>query len=142
MTEASVLSTFMTRLRAEMPEAVVVKHRDASMIGLPDFSVTYMGHVLWGEAKLVTVPKKWDGHFYRQFYDQVRLASPAQSTMMDKLCRASLALYFIWIKKTGLYVVNPLSQEYSLLKASTDGVALVKDIFYRWGNSNPPALNM
>ena len=113
MTEASVSSPLMKALRETLPGCVVVKHRDASMIGLPDCSITYGGHVLWLEFKLFEW-KKWMDDFKTNHdlgMELLRLATesaPTQRAMMDKLYQASASLYVIWIKKTSVLIVDPV----------------------------------
>jgi hypothetical protein len=95
MTESSVSSPFMTLLRRELPGSVVVKHRDASMIGLPDCSVSWHQRTLWLEFKLINLPRSG-------VIDVLKIAeaSPVQYEMMKKLCRQSFgAFYIIFVKK-------------------------------------------
>lgn len=111
MTEATVLSAFMTRLRELMPKAVVVKHRDASMIGLPDFSVTVNTHVLWGEAKLY----KWEGWMSPadpealagRLVTKARAGAETQNAMMNRLHEASCAVYVFFVKKSFVVMATP-----------------------------------
>jgi hypothetical protein len=99
MTEASVSSAFMTALRKRLPGAVVIKHRDASFIGLPDCSVTYNGRTYWLEFKLWQPPKKWDGTSCPVI--SIAEKSPVQYKMMQRLNFAAVAFYVVWAKKSG-----------------------------------------
>lgn len=107
MTEASVSSAFMTALRKRLPEAVIIKHRDASFIGLPDCSVTFNGSAFWIEFKLWQPPKKWDG--VTCDVQAIAEKSPAQYEMMKRMARAAnCAWYIVWAKKAGkCFVWNP-----------------------------------
>jgi hypothetical protein len=89
----------MAALRKRLPEAVVIKHRDASFIGLPDCSVTWGDRVTWLEFKLWQPPQKWDGETCD--VPAIAAKSPAQFDMMKKLNAAALAMYIVWAKKSG-----------------------------------------
>ena len=62
--ESNVSTPFMEKLRVELADlnVEVIKHYDASMIGLVDCSVTIPDHrfTLWREFKLWIPTKKWD----------------------------------------------------------------------------------
>jgi hypothetical protein len=107
--ESSVSSPFMKQLRAALPGAVVVKHHDASMIGLPDCSVHWGFRVMWLEFKLL-VPGLRGGWFKPE---KVATDSPVQHQMMCRLgqqCHA--AWYVFWVKKSKRIVVwDPLRAE-------------------------------
>lgn len=110
MTEATVLAPFMKKMRELLPLAQVVKHRDASMIGLPDFSITHNTHVLWCEAKLFVLPRKWNGDapgLASELTKKAQEDSPTQTEMMKKMHRASASLYVIFVKKTFVALVDP-----------------------------------
>jgi hypothetical protein len=122
MNEASVSSDFMSRLRKRLPGAVVVKHRDASMIGLPDCSVTFNGRTWWIEFKLFRPGARWDG---RLNVPAIANASPTQREMMNRLLNASggRALYLVWVKK-GARVVGwfPQDNAYQFETETTGGM--------------------
>lgn len=111
MNEASVSSAFMTALRKRLPEAVVIKHRDASFIGLPDCSVTFRGRVFWIEFKLWVPGKRWDGQTCN--VQAIAEKSPAQFDMMRRLYKSAIAqvFYIVWAKKSGrCFVWTPNSE--------------------------------
>lgn len=100
MTEATVSSAFMSALRKRLPDAVVIKHRDASFIGLPDCSVTFNGRVWWLEFKLLTKTLSFGD------VERVAAKSPVQYKMMMRMDSAATeANYIMWIKKTEWCVV-------------------------------------
>lgn len=102
MTEASVSSAFMAALRKRLPDAVIIKHRDASFIGLPDCSITYKGRIWWVEFKLVVKTHNW------QITDVEKVAakSPVQYKMMMRLdAAATEANYIVWLKKANCVIV-------------------------------------
>ena len=99
MTEASVSSAFMSALRKRLPDAVIVKLRDASFIGLPDCSITFRRYAFFVEFKLWQPQKRWDGKCDVQ---KIAEKSPVQFEMMKRLYRSAMnAWYIVWAKKTG-----------------------------------------
>lgn len=131
MNEASKLSPFMTSLRENLPGAVVVKHRDGSMIGMVDFSVTWKRRTMWGEAKLYELPKRKE-MTVQDWLRKAKEESPTQAGMAERLNQTSVCLYFIWIKKTKLIVISPSGEawlEFDEPRASARGVQFVKDFF-------------
>lgn len=109
MKESSVSSPFMSSLRAALPGAIVLKHHDASMIGLPDCQVMWVRKVAWFEFKLVVSPKRLEVD--ERYLRAIALESPAQFRMLCRLQENShLAFYIYWIKKMNrIVVVDPLS---------------------------------
>jgi hypothetical protein len=129
----------MSQLRVLLPGAVIVKHRDASMIGLPDFSITYKGHVIWCEGKLFTPPKKKilsDDDYVRKAQEE----SPAQARMMYSMGKASWSLYIIWIKKTKIIVADPTSAVVISYSKPSQAAHLIVDLFNAWQEVPHPAL--
>jgi hypothetical protein len=101
MNESTVSSAFQTLFRQTVPEAVVVKHADKSMIGMPDASITYNKKTLWLEYKFIGPKTKgvtvgfmrhgvWSPH-------AVATSSPTQHDMMKRLAVAGNALYIFWV---------------------------------------------
>lgn len=123
-----------------MPGAVIIKHRDASMIGLPDFSITYRGHVLWCEAKLFVLPKKKivsDDDWLKKAQKE----SPAQANTMQELNKASWSLYIIFIKKTKVIIADPASRAIISYSKPRDAVQLIQDLFTAWAEIPHPKLD-
>jgi hypothetical protein len=108
MNEASVSSPFMKLLRTALPGAIVVKHHDASMIGLPDCSVTWNRKIAWLEFKLI-VPSRYK----RVDPAAIMAASPTQHQLMCNYSRqAHVAFYVMWVKKSRkIIVVDPLDNQ-------------------------------
>jgi hypothetical protein len=108
MNESSVSSPFMSQLRSELKGSVVVKHHDASMIGLPDCSITWAKKIVWLEFKLY-VP----GVRHQKTPAELAAESPTQHAMMCRLgLQAHAAWYVIWWKKSKKILVwDPLSNE-------------------------------
>lgn len=137
MNESSVSSPFMKALREALPGSVVVKHRDASMIGLPDCSVTYGSHVLWLEFKLFEYKKFMDsfttsydmGHF---LLEEATKAAPTQRAMMNRMGAQAAALYVMWVKKTSVLVVNPVTGLVVGMPKTFGAVELVARMMKAW----------
>ena len=51
MTESSLTTDLLRELRARLPGAVVMKHSELRLSGVPDFSVTLGGRTSWFEVK-------------------------------------------------------------------------------------------
>lgn len=142
MNEASVSSPWMSGIRKALPGAVVVKHRDASMIGLVDCSVTYKTHVLWAEFKLYD----WHDRFSTMNNKERALwcledstkKAPTQRETAEALSRASACLYIIWIKKTQVLVVEPVTQSVVAGPSTAWAIELVADLFREWAPVPPP----
>lgn len=83
MKERDQTTKLMEALRHAMPGAVVIKLNDLHTHGIPDLTVTWLGHTLWIEVKVAT-PK----------LTQKRI----QHDTMLKLQRNGFALYVIYDK--------------------------------------------
>lgn len=73
MTEATVATEVMRRLKELLKVPVVFKHHDVSTGGVPDMSCTYGGLTFWVELKLVR-----DGEAEKRFrahFDPLQLAT-------------------------------------------------------------------
>jgi hypothetical protein len=51
MTEKDLKDQLVKHLRLRIPRAVVLRHEDKNTAGIPDITVTYMGHTVWLEVK-------------------------------------------------------------------------------------------
>ena len=51
MTESKLTTALLRELRAALLGAVVLKHNERSLSGVPDFSVTWNGRTSWWEVK-------------------------------------------------------------------------------------------
>jgi hypothetical protein len=51
VTESSLTTDLLKALRAALPNAVVLKHNERVLSGVPDFSVTLAGRTSWWEVK-------------------------------------------------------------------------------------------
>lgn len=104
MNESTVSSPFMKQLRAALPGSLVIKHHDASMIGLPDCEVLWQKKVVWFEFKLIVPPK-------RKAVDKVYVAelaaeSPRQHLFMCQLAEQTHgAVYICWVKRSSRIIV-------------------------------------
>lgn len=117
MNESSVSSPFMKDLRSILPEAVVVKHRDASFVGLPDCSVHWRGLSYWFEFKLWIPTKEWSRSFKEHAeleipYRQIAEESPVQLQMMRRLGAAATdSWYIFFVNKTKhILLWNPVTE--------------------------------
>lgn len=147
MNESSVSSPLMEGLREGLPGSVVVKHRDASMIGLVDCSVTYGGHVLWLEFKLYSVPRSWDWLEEASALEaaafllaKARKDAPKQFDLACRLHEASRCLYVVWLKKTCVFIVDPVSLACIRVKRTIQAVDLLKALMGGWPRSDDPQL--
>jgi hypothetical protein len=97
--ESNVSTPFMEKLREELADlnGVVIKHYDASRIGLVDCSVTIPDHrfTLWLEFKLWIPPKKWDG----VTVPYLKIAH-AEKGVQLATARSLNALYIFWVNKS------------------------------------------
>jgi hypothetical protein len=131
MTESTVLATFIKKLRASLQDAVVFKHNDAGLIGLPDCSVTWLGRTLWLEAKLLDVPTAHKNMRFRTddpVGDVIRKRlsqAPVQLETCRRLSRAGLCLYVIFFRKAGIYFYEPITE-------SIIGTCAGQDEAVRW----------
>lgn len=137
MNESSASSPFMKQLRETLPHSVVVKHRDASMIGLPDCSVTFQGHVLWLEFKFFDWLGWMEGLSVearaQRMLDLSSKKAPKQRAMMEDLDRAAGSLYITWVNKTGVYIVNPRDiSKVVFVETTKDAVRVVRNLMERW----------
>lgn len=110
MNEASVSAPWMKEMRARLPGAKVIKHRDASMIGLPDCSITWNKRIFWVEFKLWVPPVSWDSNEGAPYLDLAE-KSPAQYAQMLEFGRqAHASFYLVWVKKSRFVQYwNPVS---------------------------------
>jgi hypothetical protein len=106
MREASALAPFHKALRKRLLGSVVVKHRDASMIGLVDTSITWQGRTIWAEGKLYNLPHSGDPG-YEHWLRIAQEDSPTQAEFAKKLNKTSCCVYVIFIKKTCVYIGWP-----------------------------------
>jgi hypothetical protein len=101
MNESTVSSAFQTLFRQTVPGAVVVKHADKSMIGMPDASITHNKITLWLEYKFIGPKTKGvTAQFMRDgVWDAQHVAesSPTQHNMMQRLAVAGHAYYIFWV---------------------------------------------
>lgn len=134
MNESSVSSPFMKQLRERLPQAVVVKHHDASMIGLPDCSVTYNHSVWWLEFKFFLLKRRWIGQteeqVLRECIHDIWEKSPTQWEMMLRMDTAATAFYIIWVKKTCVFLYRPLADGYQVCRSTQDAVQAMDNLIH------------
>lgn len=147
MNESSVSSPLMEGLREDLPGSVVVKHRDASMIGLVDCSVTHQSHVLWLEFKLYPVLPSWDwmedGDVLEASAFLLAKARKEGAKQFDLACRfreASACLYVFWLKKTCVLIVDPVSLCCARVRRTSDAVAWLALHMQAWQAVRWPSL--
>jgi hypothetical protein len=109
--ESSVSLDFRHKLQELLPTAVILKHHDAGMIGMPDCSVTYKG-TAWLEFKLL-IPSRRDAADPTHDFvaDAIALCqkSAAQYRLMCRLAANGPAWHLVWIGGMKIVVVfNPL----------------------------------
>lgn len=104
---------------------MVFKHRDASMIGLPDCSVTFNEKTYWLEFKYLLMKHKWDkimegreleamvkGPYSGwlmialEILAEVSKKAPVQRELLDRLSVQTPTYYIFWIKKTKVILVD------------------------------------
>lgn len=109
----------MKKLREARPKSTVIKHRDASMIGLVDCSWTEANRTTWMEFKLHEY-KGWvesslrAGTFVEHFLEYWEDQANAQYKMVIRLNGA----YVVWIKKTSVWVIWPDGKARQFAKTS------------------------
>lgn len=114
MNEAQASAKFQKMFRQRNPGAVLIKHRDSSMVGCPDASATGNGRVVWLEYKFDLYKKWMDGprtspDLGRELLVRHSKGAEAQRAMMNRLNRAAASLYIMWVHKTGIFVVDPVT---------------------------------
>lgn len=101
MNESSCSSVFQTQLRRALPGAEVIKHRDGTMIGMVDASVTARKKTLWVEYKFIGPQTKGvTADFMKKGQwspELVAKASPTQYDMACRLARAGRCIYLFWV---------------------------------------------
>lgn len=138
MKEASALSPFHAKLRKRLPGSAVVKHRDASMIGLMDTSITWQGRTIWAEGKLYNLPKAGDPG-YEHWLQIAQEDSPTQAEFAKKMNRTSCCVYIIFIKKTCIYIGWPEGGEFVKVRKPAEAVERIFIMFDNW-RKNPHLL--
>lgn len=113
MNEATASGKFQKLFRQRNPDAVLIKHRDTSMVGCPDASVTGNGRVVWLEYKFDLL-KPWmnkmgTNELALELLRRHSKGAEAQRSMMNKLNLAAASLYIFWIHRTGIWVVDPVT---------------------------------
>lgn len=131
MKEATVVGPFMKKLREFIPRAEVIKHHDASLIGMVDTSITYQGRTIWAECKLYNLPRSGDPGF-GHWLAKAREESPKQAIKADRLNVAACCLYIIWVKKTCVYVGWPDGSHHVKLSGTAELVRFMAGIIARW----------
>lgn len=134
MNESSVSSAFQTKLRQALPDAVVIKHADKSMIGMVDASVTFNNKTVWMEYKIIKpVTKGVEGRAFMKRGEWspllVASASPTQFDFAKGLARAGRCVYLFWVldheairlRIKHVVLWHPISQR-QLVFPDTDGV--------------------
>lgn len=107
MTEAGFCTAFGGHLRKADPKGTLIKHRDAGMVGLPDFSYTSGGKTLWLEAKLVNyedwmAPISWP-EVAQRLVERFRRSADKQYETLTRLD----GLYLVCVKKTCVLFIEP-----------------------------------
>lgn len=124
MNEASVSGSFMLGLRKRYPGAVVIKHHDASMIGLLDCSMTYQDRVYWFEFKFYEKKRKWDDLdleiIAEDIFLDIKKRSPAQWKMACAFNQHAPTWYVVWIKKTCIMFLRPFDGRVMAVVSNTD----------------------
>lgn len=101
MNESTCSSTFQTKLRQALPNCVLIKHADKSLIGCLDASLTAYSKTVWLEYKFIG--SKTMGvlaEFMRLGWWEpldVASASPTQFDMAKRLAIAGHACYLFWV---------------------------------------------
>lgn len=135
MNESSVSSPFLTTLRQLCADAVVFKHADVGMKGLPDASMTWKGSTLWMEFKLHQPArhKAWIGP--QQALEYFQGESPVQAGVCKKLARASRCIYIIWRKKVKeVWLCDP---EGLILLSFSSSTELANYLVQSWPGREP-----
>lgn len=103
MDESSVSSDFMALLRKDPERPEVIKHKDSTMIGLVDCSVTGWGRTTWIEFKFLRPTPSWDmGDTVFLMERALRQAkeSKTQYDLAGRLMKKGRFFYMTWVKKS------------------------------------------
>lgn len=103
MDESSVSSDFMALLRKHHDKPEVIKHKDSTMIGLVDCSVTGWGRTSWIEFKFLKPTRTWDMDDTEFLLERaVRQAreSKTQYALAGRLMSKGRMFYMTWVKKS------------------------------------------
>lgn len=133
MNESTVSSAFQKKLREALPEAVVIKHADKSMIGLLDASVTYNKKTLWIEYKLIcpTASGLWAA-------EKVASSSPTQYALAQRFAKSGHCVYLFWVmdhtalRKRIAYILawHPITKYTLMLHNNDEVVRYVHDLLH------------
>ena len=153
MNESSCSSVFQTQLRRALPGAEVIKHRDGTMIGMVDASVTARKKTLWIEYKFIGPNTKgvtaefmksgaWSAH-------DVAMASPTQYATARRLATAGHCVYLFWVldhlavrKKVGRVVMwNPITDFAINMEDTGEAVFRVSQFFEPEKSRIPVVIN-
>lgn len=143
MNESTVSSAFQKKLREALPDAVVIKHADKSMIGLLDASVTYNKKTLWIEYKLVQYPvcKGVTAQFMVDGSWSTEDIAAESSTQYQKAKDFAVqghCIYLFWVldykarrKKVGYIVAwHPITKDFVRLENNSQAVTFVSGILH------------
>ncbi len=131
MTEATVSAPLMKMLREMLPGAIVVKHQDRSMIGLPDCSVTWGKRPsCWLEFKLVECPKKYQDFCELEWEALARTAgqkSPVQWQFMMNAARQGLSFHVVWVRKTCVLIMDHSYESFKVLSCTAEAARFLAE---------------
>lgn len=153
MNESTVSSAFQKKLREALPEAVVVKHADKSMIGMVDASVTYNGHTFWLEYKFIGPNTKGvPASFIRDGVwspEEVAASSPTQYAMAQRLAKEGHCMYLFWVldytatrkRVAAIYAWHPINKAASVRRDNNnEAVVLLIDLMKHHTHTQSPWL--
>lgn len=150
MNESTVSTAFQKLFRETIPGAVLVKHADKSMIGLPDASITCNKRTLWLEYKFIGPKTKGVNAKFMLtgawFPNLVAESSPTQADMVRRLARSGHALYIFWVvdtkalkKKVGyISVWHPITGLHLNFNSNHDVVTFLRNTYF--SDSNVPTV--
>lgn len=119
MNEATIVGKIHDAFKRQLPKAVYLKLNDMSTTGIPDLAITYGGHTLFVEVKLLK-EKETPSQFKKHF-------SGLQLTYCRLLEREGRCCYLIAYQKYGAtyaLIVKPHRLAYFLEKGGTDVAGL------------------
>jgi hypothetical protein len=138
MNETTKLSTFLKKLRAAIPGAVIFKHADKATRDIPDVSITWRKRTTWLEAKLVLVSDSFSLSVCWE--NQIPCLKIAEESKTQFFTAYSLAVdghcwYLFFIKKSkGCLLWHPVTKVKIPFNNQDDLVAYLRNNIL---NENP-----
>ena len=110
-TESYYTQALRGKLKAEIPEAVIIKHSDRFSAGVPDTSVTYHGHTWWFEVKIVKNLGRWWKPVQHRFLARLNQQNDCRAKYIIIYCER---WYLLEPNDVEPWTQNPLAYAYHI----------------------------